>query len=113
MVNLVYGLTSEKPEDSDVVYRKLEVYINRVRLSSKLYDTNTEHFDPFVASHNDEVKVFLYDIDHVDNISEPAILEFIAKDTIPPGKPKNLQFSLLGQSIGYTNSSTTNINLIP
>ena len=108
MVNLVYSLTASKPEDADVVSRKLEIYVNGVRVSSKLYDANTEHFDPLVVSHNDEVKAYLYDIDHVDNVSEPAVIEFVAKDTVAPKKPKDLQYSLSSQASSYLNSLKKN-----
>ncbi len=103
MTNLVYSLTASKPEDADVVSRKLEIYVNGVRVSSKLYDANTISFDTIVVSHNDEVKAYLYDIDHVDNTSEPAVIEFTAKDTVAPKKPKDLQYSLSSQTFSYLN----------
>jgi hypothetical protein len=108
MINLIYNLTASKPEDADVVSRKLEIYVNGVRVSSKLYDANTESFDPLIVSHNDEVKGYLYDIDHVDNISEPAVVEFVAKDTVAPKKPKDLQYSLSNQTTSYLNALKKN-----
>lgn len=108
MVNLIYNLTAAKPEDSDVVSRQLEVYINGVRTSTKLYDANTISFDPVVASHGDDIKVYLYDIDHVDNRSEPAIIQFVARDTIPPKTPKDFEYSLSDQTSIYISALKKN-----
>lgn len=108
MVNLIYTLTATKPEDIDVVSRKLDVYVNGVRASSKTYDANTETFDSLVVSHNDQIKAYLYDIDHADNISEPAVLEFIAFDTIAPKKPKDFQYSLSEQTSVYMSTLKKN-----
>jgi hypothetical protein len=97
MANLIYSIKASKPVDTDVVGRRLQVFVNGVRVSVKTYPTDTENFDQIIVDHDDEVTISLYDIDRVGNVSEPAVLEFIAKDTISPEKPQNLEYALEGQ----------------
>jgi hypothetical protein len=101
MANLIYSITASKPVDIDVVGRRLQVFVNGVRLSVKTYSADTENFDQIVVNHNDEISISLYDIDHVGNVSEPAMIEFTAKDTISPEKPKGLEYNLEGQVKAY------------
>lgn len=92
---LVYGLTCGSPVDPDVVERKLTVSVNGEVVSTKSYGSDVVDFGEFSFAEKDTVVLTLVDIDDVGNVSKPALLEFVATDTLPPVEPGGFSVSLL------------------
>lgn len=92
---LVYGLSCAAPVDADVVERRLSVSVNgEVKLTNS-YESTTVDFGEFTFAQDDNVVVTLMDVDDVGNVSDPAVLEFVATDTLPPAVPGGFTVSLL------------------
>jgi len=92
---LVYSLSCESPVDGDVVERRLTVAVNGETVSTDPYAPDTVDFGEFTFAQDDNVSVTLVDVDDVGNVSDPAVLEFVATDTLPPVVPGGFSVSLL------------------
>lgn len=92
---LVYALSCEKPVDSDVVERRLTVSVNGQTVSTNPYVPETVDLGEFSFAQDDNVVLSLVDVDDVGNMSDPAVLEFVANDTLPPSVPGGFSVSLV------------------
>jgi hypothetical protein len=92
---LVYSVTCSRPVDVDVIERRLVTKVNGEVVSSNVYDAGTVDFGEVLFSDGDSVILSLVDVDDAGNVSEPATLEFVAADTIPPQVPGGLGVTLL------------------
>jgi len=92
---LVYSVTAGPVVDHDVVSRTLIVTVNGERESEKEYGPETTNFGEITVPQDSEVVLTLADTDDAGNVSEPAVAEFLATDTIPPAKPGEFGVSLL------------------
>lgn len=92
---LVYSLSCEAPVDGDVVERRLTVTVNGETVSTDPYAPDTVDFGEFTFAQDDNVVLSLVDIDDVGNVSEPAVLEFVATDTLPPVVPGGFSVALV------------------
>lgn len=86
-MGLVYEVTCAAPVDADVVERRLTISVNGEVVSTEEYEGSTVSFGEKVFQQGDNVVLNLVDVDDVGNVSEPAIVEFVANDTIPPSVP--------------------------
>lgn len=86
-MSLVYEITCAAPVDNDVVERRLVVTVNGEAVSTDVYAATIINLGEKVFQDGDIVKLSLVDVDDVGNISEPAIIEFVAADTLPPSMP--------------------------
>lgn len=84
---LVYEITCAPPVDADVTERRLTVTVNGEVFSTDVYGGSVVSFGEKAFKQGDNVVLNLVDVDDVGNVSEPAIVEFVANDTIPPSVP--------------------------
>ena len=86
-MSLVYAISCDPTISNDVVERRLTVKVNGEIRDELSYDPTTKDMGEQVFLDGDNVTLTLVDVDDVGNISDPAIIEFIAADTIHPEKP--------------------------
>lgn len=86
-MGLVYEITCAAPVDADVMERRFTILVNGELISSEVFEASTVSFGEKVFTQGDNVVLNLVDVDDVGNVSEPAIVEFVANDTIPPSAP--------------------------
>ncbi len=84
---LIYSVTCDPSASNDVVERRLTIKVNGETKNQLTFDPYTGDLGEQSFVDGDNVVLTLVDIDDVGNVSEPAVLEFIAADTIPPEKP--------------------------
>lgn len=94
-MKLVYGLTCSAPVDADVMERRLTVSVNGEVVSTNSYEASTVDFGEFKFVQDDNVVLTLVDVDDVGNVSDPAVVEFLATDTLPPALPGGFGVALL------------------
>lgn len=86
-MGLVYEVTCAAPVDADVVERRFTVSVNGEVVSTDVFEGSTVSLGEKVFKQGDNVVLNLVDVDDVGNVSEPAVVEFVANDTIPPSVP--------------------------
>ena len=86
-MGLVYEITCASPVDSDVVERRLTVTVNGTSVSTDVYAGNVTNLGERTFVQGDNVSLSFVDVDDVGNISDPAVVDFIANDTIAPSVP--------------------------
>jgi hypothetical protein len=84
---LVYEVVAAPPVDGDVVSRRLTVTVNGSPREPVDHAAGTTVFPELSVEQDDVVVLALSDVDDAGNVSEPAVYEFVAVDTIPPAKP--------------------------
>lgn len=92
---LVYSVTAAPPVDADVVARRLVITVNGEAGSPKEYAAETTRFDDVKVEQDAQVVLALMDVDDAGNVSEPAVYEFVAVDTIPPAAPGSFGVTLV------------------
>lgn len=92
---LVYAVTAAPPVDADVVARRLTVTVDGTPFEPKDYSAATTQFDEVSVEQGSQVVLALSDLDDAGNVSEPAVFEFEAVDTIPPAKPGEFGVTLV------------------
>lgn len=92
---LVYNVTAAPAVDSDVVERRLTVTVNGVEQQTSVFQSDTTSFGEVRFAQNDNVVLTLVDVDDAGNVSTPAVLDFVATDTIPPSAPGSLGVALV------------------
>lgn len=96
---LVYSVSAGPVVDADVVARRLMVTINgEAAPASPDFPADTTSFGEVTAPQDAQVVLALVDVDDAGNVSEPAVLEFTATDTIPPAKPGEFGVSLIRET---------------
>lgn len=86
-MGLVYELTCAPPVDADVMERRLTVKVNGAVVATDFYASNVSNLGERTFVQGDNVVLSLVDVDDVGNVSEPAVVEFVATDTIAPSVP--------------------------
>jgi len=89
-MSLVYNITAGPVVDKDVVERRLSVSVNGEVRSNEPYPAETTTFGEVSFADNDNVVLTLVDVDDAGNVSSPAVLEFVALDTVAPSQPGEL-----------------------
>jgi hypothetical protein len=87
---LVYTVTAGKPGAADVVSRELSVVVNGVALGEPVsFAGDVTSLGEVKVEQGAEVTLSLVDIDDAtpQNRSQPAVVTFVAVDTIAPPKP--------------------------
>lgn len=95
---LTYSVTAGPVSDADVVTRTVTITVNGEPMSSKDYPADTLTFDEITVAQNDNVVMTLVDTDDAGNPSAPAVVEFVAADTIPPSQPGLFSVQLVSES---------------
>jgi hypothetical protein len=84
---LVYNVTAGAVVDKDVAERRLSVTVNGEVRETKPFSPDTTSFGELAFADNDNVVLSLVDVDDAGNVSTPAVVEFVALDTVPPVAP--------------------------
>jgi hypothetical protein len=94
-MSLVYQVTCGPVVDNDVVERKLSVTVNGAVVSTSSFAQDTTDFGEVIVQEGDSVVLTLVDVDNAGNSSQPAVVEFVGTDTIPPQEPGGLAIALV------------------
>lgn len=96
---LTYAVSVGPVVDSDVVERQLSVSVDGVAGPDgyKSYAADVTDLGEVAVPQNAVVVLTLVDVDDAGNRSEPAVLEFVATDTLPPAKPGSLGVTLVSE----------------
>jgi hypothetical protein len=86
-MGLVYALNCAAPVDNDVMERRLTVKVNGAVVATDFYANTVTDLGERTFTQGDNVVLSLVDVDDVGNVSEPAVVEFVANDTIAPSVP--------------------------
>ena len=92
---LVYSASVAPTKDFDVVKRVLTVKVNGEVTRVSVYDATAVDLGELSFSQGDNVELALVDYDDADNTSEPAVLSFVATDTLPPQVPDGFVVALV------------------
>jgi hypothetical protein len=84
---LVYNVTAGSVVDKDVAERRLSVTVNGEVRETKPFAPDTTSFGELAFADNDNVVLSLVDVDDAGNVSKPAVVEFVALDTVAPAAP--------------------------
>jgi hypothetical protein len=91
---LVYTVSAGPAVDADVTGRQLTVVVNGEVLSIVELAGSATDLGEVKVEQNSNVTLSLVDIDDAGNRSQPAVLDFVATDTIPPAQPGSLGVTL-------------------
>lgn len=92
---LTYRVDVAPPVDADVVSRELTVSIDG---AATVYTAEPgTAFNVFDAVQGSNVKLELVDIDDAGNRSQPAVVEFVATDTLPPSTPVGFTVEVIAE----------------
>lgn len=91
---LVYTVSAGPAVDADVTGRQLTVVVNGEVLSIVELAGSATDLGEVKVEQNANVTLSLVDVDDAGNRSQPAVLEFVATDTIPPAQPGSLGVTL-------------------
>lgn len=95
---LVYKVSVGPVVDKDVVERQLGVAVNGVAVDElKVFPADSTDLGEIRAKQDDKVLLTLVDVDDAGNRSEPAVLEFVATDTLPPAQPGAFGVTLVAE----------------
>ena len=97
---LTYRVSVGPVVDGDVVTRRLSVYVDGAEspVDVRDYDATATALGEVVVAQGAAVVIKVVDIDDADNQSEPAVIEFVAEDTIAPAQPGTLGVTLVSES---------------
>jgi hypothetical protein len=95
---LTYTVTAGPTTDHDVVTRTVTVAINGEAPDRREYPADTLTFSPLIVREGDNVVMTLVDTDNAGNPSAPAVVEFVAADTLPPSQPGGFGVTLVHES---------------
>lgn len=92
---LVYSISVGAAVDNDVSERRMTVEVNGQTVETQTYSFDVVNLGEKSFNEGDKVKLTLVDVDDVGNVSEPAVVEFVAADTIPPSSPGGFGVNLV------------------
>lgn len=92
---LIYAVTAAPPTATDVVSRELTVEVNGEALAVNALPGDATELGEFAFEQGAKVVLTLIDVDDAGNHSQPAVLEFVAEDTIPPAQPGGFGVTLV------------------
>ena len=96
---LTYSVSAAAPVDGDVVARLLTFVVNgEYQGVTELPATASGVLKTFSVPQDAEVVLTLVDVDDAGNKSEPAVLTFVALDTIQPAQPGSFGVTLISES---------------
>lgn len=94
---LTYQVTVAAPVDSDVVARQLTVTVDGVSEGVRSFDGSATDLGTVEVLQDSQVVLSLVDVDDAGNSSEPAVVDFVAADTLPPSAPGAFSVTLVGE----------------
>ena len=84
---LTYKITAAPAVDGDVVTRELRLVINDAEPVLREFGPAETDLGTVDVPQDSNVVLKLVDVDDAGNRSEPAVVEFLATDTLPPQQP--------------------------
>lgn len=97
---LTYQITVGAPVDHDVVARQLTVTVDGVSEGTRSFEGTATELGVLEVAQNSNVVLTLVDVDDAGNYSEPAVVEFVASDTLRPSTPGAFNVVLVGERPG-------------
>lgn len=99
---LTYRVSVGPVVDADVVTRELSVYVNGADVAREVraYEPTATDLGDVVVEQGSSVELRVVDVDDAGNRSEPAVLTFVAEDTLPPAQPGSLGVTLVSETRG-------------
>jgi len=99
---LTYRVSVGPVVDADVVERQLVVAVDGVVPVDefKTFPAATTDLGEVTVPQGSSVLLTLVDVDDAGNRSEPAVLEFVAEDTLPPAQPGSFGVTLVSETKG-------------
>jgi hypothetical protein len=96
---LTYAVSVGPVVDADVVERQLVVVVDGAGSPEdvKVFPADTTDLGTVTVPQGSSVVMTLVDVDDAGNRSEPAVLEFVAEDTLPPARPGSFGVTLVGE----------------
>jgi len=109
--NLTYAISAGPVVDADVVSRVLTVVIAGEEPSERNFPGSAVDFGLLTVPQDSNVVLTLVDVDDAGNKSVPAVVEFVAVDTLPPAQPGGLGVTLVSEStdVAPESSSTDDV----
>lgn len=96
---LTYTLTAAPVVDKDVVTRSLTVSVDGVSEEPRVYSADVVDFGTVTVPQDSNVVLTLVDTDDAGNSSVPAVVAFVAADTIAPAQPGAVVVTLVGENV--------------
>lgn len=97
---LTYRVSVGPVVDADVVERQLVVAVDGVASVDefKTFPADATNLGEVSVPQGASVLLTLVDVDDAGNRSEPAVLEFVAVDTLPPAQPGSFGVTLVSET---------------
>jgi hypothetical protein len=95
---LTYAVSVGPVVDHDVLKRELSVVVNGLVVETKVFPADAVELGTVTVEQDATVELMLVDVDDAGNRSEPATLEFVAVDTLPPSQPGALGVTLVSEA---------------
>jgi len=100
--SLTYEISAGPVVDADVVKRLLTLVVDGETLgTSELPASAADKLSVFSVNQGSTVVLTLVDVDDAGNESVPAVVEFVAADTLPPAQPHGLGVTLVGENLEH------------
>lgn len=94
---LTYQVTVAAPVDADVVTRQLTVTVDGVSEGTRAFEGAATDLGTLEVLQDSNVVLTLVDVDDAGNLSEPAVVNFVATDTLPPSAPGAFSVTLVSE----------------
>jgi hypothetical protein len=92
---LVYTVSVGSVVDADVVERRLALVVDGGEPVVSVFPPEATELGEVRVPQGSTAILTLVDVDDAGNVSEPATLDFVATDTLPPAKPGELGVTLV------------------
>jgi hypothetical protein len=108
--SLTYTISAGPVVDVDVVSRVLTVTVGGEEPSERSFPGSSVDFGLLTVPQDSTVVLTLVDVDDSGNKSVPAVVEFVAADTLPPTQPGGLGVTLVGENVVTPVEPTDNVD---
>lgn len=95
---LTYVVTAAPVVDHDVVTRELVVKVGDAEGDVSTWPGSAVELGNVVVPQDTHVVLTLVDVDDAGNRSAPAVVDFVAVDTLPPAAPGAFGVTLVGET---------------
>lgn len=95
---LTYVISAGPVVDHDVVARELSAVVDGVVQPVAVFPGTATELGSVTAPQNASVVLVLVDIDDAGNRSAPAVVDFVAVDTLPPAQPGSFGVTLIAEA---------------
>lgn len=102
---LTYTIVAAPVVAGDVVSREFSVTVDGEDRPLQTYNAGVTDLGSVTVPQDSNVVLSLVDVDDAGNRSEPAVVEFVAADTIAPGKPGAISVTLVGETTENTDGN--------